>query len=375
MPRIRFRLSTLLSVLIFVNLVIGSYYTFTGYLYITPTRVFNIHSGEVSPIVFSPDGNLILSGDDSGAIIWNIRTGQQIQKWNMLGGYFCAGAWSPDGKLVLGGSTDGQIILWDVEKGTQLQEFLGHSGPIISLQLLPKTNKIVTGGILDGAMRLWDVQSGKELMQITDYRLLYGMKCSSDEARIYSVGLSPSNTPPDTISVFDAKSGVMINHQTIGPFDTQGNPVALSANSELIILGIVGSGDILLWHFTAKKGPCVVGNQSGIVSVAMSSDGTHAISSHRDGMVCLWNLKQKALSKRLYCDFDNISAIDISWNGRWVAAAGDNSGKIVLWDTFNDPSPWPCIASIAATIGFAIFIIAMKIRSRRKGKTEETPVA
>ena len=99
-------------------------------------RLWNVNSGEpiktltghtdvVSSVVFSPDGNFIVSGDwyddnhynsgdsNSEIRVWNTHTGEQIKTLKGYTGGVSSLAFSPDGKTLASGKTDGTVILWD----------------------------------------------------------------------------------------------------------------------------------------------------------------------------------------------------------------------------------------------------------------------
>ena len=100
-------------------------------------RLWNVHTGEliktltghedvVSSVVFSPDGNLIVSGDWydwdgylssgtwSGEIrVWNAHTGEHLKTLKGHTGGVSSVTFSPDGKTLASGRTDGTILLWD----------------------------------------------------------------------------------------------------------------------------------------------------------------------------------------------------------------------------------------------------------------------
>ena len=100
-------------------------------------RLWNAHTGEliktltghkdvVSSVVFSPDGNLIVSGD-----------------WYDWDGYLSSGTWS------------GEIRVWDAHTGEHLKTLTGHTGGVSSVAFSPDGNTLATGRT-DGTILLWD---------------------------------------------------------------------------------------------------------------------------------------------------------------------------------------------------------------------------
>ena len=100
-------------------------------------RLWNAHNGEllktlkghkdvVSSVIFSPDGNLIVSGD-----------------WYDWDGYLTSGTWC------------GEIRVWDAHTGEHLKTLEGHTGGVSSLSFSPD-GKTLASGRTDGTILLWD---------------------------------------------------------------------------------------------------------------------------------------------------------------------------------------------------------------------------
>ena len=103
-------------------------------------RLWNAHTGEllktltghkevVSSVTFSPDGNLIVSGD-----------------WYDWDGYFSSGTWS------------GEICVWDAHTGEHLKTLTGHTGGVSSVAFSPN-GKTLASARTDGTILLWDFSS------------------------------------------------------------------------------------------------------------------------------------------------------------------------------------------------------------------------
>lgn len=84
------------------------------------------HEDVVSSVAFSPDGNLIVSGD-----------------WYDSDGYLSSGTWN------------GEIRVWDANTGEHLKSLKGHTGGVSSLSFSPN-GKTLASGKTDGTILLWD---------------------------------------------------------------------------------------------------------------------------------------------------------------------------------------------------------------------------
>ncbi|QCD84821.1 chromatin assembly factor 1 subunit B [Vigna unguiculata] len=92
------------------------------------------HSSAVNVIRFSSSGELLASGADGGdLIIWKLNSSDTGQTWKvmkMLRSHLkdiLDLQWSSDAKYIISGSVDNCCIIWDVNKGTNLQTLDAHA--------------------------------------------------------------------------------------------------------------------------------------------------------------------------------------------------------------------------------------------------------
>ena len=78
------------------------------------TRDGKPYSGAAEPLVFSPDGAVLVNGLHMGAIqLWDVRTGNKIAALDGHTQSVTTLVFSPDGKTLISTATDGTILLWD----------------------------------------------------------------------------------------------------------------------------------------------------------------------------------------------------------------------------------------------------------------------
>ncbi|KAK7247566.1 hypothetical protein RIF29_42451 [Crotalaria pallida] len=92
------------------------------------------HSSAVNVVRFSSSGELLASGADGGElIIWKLHSADTGQTWKVLKMLrshhkdILDLQWSPDATHIISGSVDNSCIIWDVNKGTNLQTLDAHA--------------------------------------------------------------------------------------------------------------------------------------------------------------------------------------------------------------------------------------------------------
>ena len=153
-------------------------------------RLWNTHTGEliktlightsvVNSVVFSPDGNTIASGsghwrgfegvESAGEEVrlWNAHTGELIKTLTGHEDVVSSVVFSPDSNLIVSGdwyywdghlsswTWSGEIRVWDVHTGEYLKTLVGHTGGVSSLSFSPD-GKTLASGRTDGTILLWD---------------------------------------------------------------------------------------------------------------------------------------------------------------------------------------------------------------------------
>ena len=119
--------------------------------------------GHISALRFSPDGTLLAAGVHSQIRLWEVNTGNTLlsvstehKRGNMkFQSYPEPLVFSPDGTILVNGLNHGAIQLWDVTTGDQIIVLDGHTQKVETLAFSPDGRTLVSTA-MDGTILLWD---------------------------------------------------------------------------------------------------------------------------------------------------------------------------------------------------------------------------
>src|SRR5262249_42143380 len=116
------------------------------------------HTGAVTAIAFSPDGNSLASaGDDEVIRLWSLAKGDQTAVVGAHAGAITGLSYVGPTTL-LSTSADGSVKFWLAPAAGQA--LYTHAGPVTSLTLSPDGGKLLTG-CADKQVRLWNLTNGQ----------------------------------------------------------------------------------------------------------------------------------------------------------------------------------------------------------------------
>jgi hypothetical protein len=201
-------------------------------LFDTPITGAAFRANSVS---FTPDGKTALTGGYFGLNLYNVETGQRSSHFD-AGIVTCVAMLSGGTRALAGGS---ELALWDLELNTVVRRFEGHTDRVQSLALTPDQKRAVSAAA-DSTVRLWDL---------------------SKSSAIWSV------------------QGPKVNFQSL----------AITPDAKYILSG--GDGVIVVHELdTGREVTSLKAHKGYTLSLAISPDGTRALSGGTDNIVRLWDL-------------------------------------------------------------------------------------
>jgi WD40 repeat protein len=239
-------------------------------------RVLKGHTNAVRGLVFSPNGQLLLSGSqDKSAIIWNVADGQLLRKLEGHTAEIYAVAFTADGQRAVTGGLDSTLRLWSVSEGNPIA-VREHNARVRSVAVSAANGLIASGGD-DGNIRLWDASTGAFLRAIESKGTqVFGLTFNPDGTLLLS-GVGDLSTHRNC-RVFEVATG-----REVVSYDGHDNIVLATAISPDGRLAATGGGnrfDIQVWQpETGKRSldtdnkPVSLGGSGGVVfSTGFSPD-------------------------------------------------------------------------------------------------------
>jgi len=253
---------------------------------LTPTTLTG-HQGEVTGLVFSPDGRYLISSSfgDYTIRLWDVNDGKELQIIK-TGNQPVGMAITPDGTMLLITDAGGNVIVLPVsfDKFGAPQTINAEAGNISNIAVSPN-GKLFAIASFDKVVTLWN---------LTDKTLL---------RRI--------NTPEPMRDIAFSPSGEILAAST-------------------------ASNKIILWNLRDGKGRTYtiskVDPRSDVGRINFSPNGKYLATAHMDSSITIWNVEKQKEVHNFAVPNSSTWTVRFSPDSRIFATANQDT-LIHLWDT------------------------------------------
>jgi len=312
----------------------GREWTLAGTL--LPTKWYatvSLDTGYGGRVVFSPDGALLALGDGSLVKVFEVETGQQIQRLNNTApveslAFFPNGQW-----LVAGGGNT--LKFWDVQTGKP--PYASLAAAVNSVALNPDGTLLAVGEDEGGVKLLLEVIKNERRF-FTTIKNLTGHDNSVQEVTFSSDGtLLASASQDKSLKVWQVKSGRLLQdlrgHEKGSWYYYGGTgevySVAFSPDGKLLASG---SSDLTIKFWEVSTGSelrTLKGHEGTVYSVAFHPSGKVLASASEDKTIKLWEVSTGKELQTLKGHEDAVTAVTFSPDGQLLVSGSRD--KTIRW--------------------------------------------
>lgn len=208
---------------------------------------------QFTSLAVDPSGEIVCAGslDDFDIHMWNVQTGQLLERLCGHQGPVSSLCFASEGSLLVSGSWDKSVRVWSVFGRTSYSEPLQLQSEVMAVAVRPDSKRVAVAS-MDGQLSLWDIDLSKQIGNIDGRDDIVGGRHLSDR--------------------FNAANAARSKYFTTLCFSADGNNVLAGGNSKYICLYDVNN-EVLLRKFTISKNMSLDGTLDKLNSKNMTEAG------------------------------------------------------------------------------------------------------
>ncbi len=303
------------------------------------------HQNRVAHVKFDFENNLILTSDHNKILLWDFKTGKQLQRCEPHQDKITALAVHAGSTLVASASLDKTVRIWERDKPERMLAVFPHESGVTALAMSPDGKEVISGTI-EGKIKRWSVQNWQANYELKNHKdkitqLLY----TSDQSLLVSASMDK------TVRIWDLKTK---ENKKILTHYSPVSSVSISPDGKL--LGTTSGKSINIWDLESGKYVTRLYAKESKQPVAkkllFSPDSQKLVASLEGGEMAVWDLRTRLFQKGK-TDLRNLmtfqknplfvykpvgsltEAFDIDSSGEWLAYGADDHGVRFIHLTFD----------------------------------------
>jgi WD40 repeat protein len=286
-----------------------------------------------SAIALSPDGKLLAfhrGGPPHVVQFWDWKAHKMIAELEGFQGNVQTLAFSPDGNLLATGDEQAIIRLWDVTTQEEIGTFKGHGGAINALAFAPDGRWLYSAS-WDGVTRRWKPSRKADPDTIREDIALYPVRLgfSVDGRSLFMASIS--KTSPSRMELI--RSDLPGGHQRV-QFGER-IPRGMSPDGEFALVGTPDERAVKLWNVPANREVATLEGQGWVPGKARFSPDGRTIGECEPNEIRLWDTQTGKLRSSIKAP--DCAMIAYSPDGRILGAVTSSTKaentRVKLWDT------------------------------------------
>lgn len=285
-----------------------------------------------SVFAVSPDGTLLagVSGGGRNIVVWRLSDGLTVQTLRHPGttGVFTCLGFAPDSRTLVVGSTDSTATVWSVQRGEEVLQLVGHGHRLAQVSYSPDGAHIVTASVVASVL-FWDAKTGFPLCHYPLHHEIQDLVFSLDGSHL----VIRTRT---TVTLFSTPAGGPIVRRADLKFSEtypDVHDVVLSPDGSrmaVLIMEDINQRAGSVYDTKDLAVCCALEDSGDLLRAAFAPDGRELETVSLSGAVDAWNATDgKMLAS--YGSESSWTAIAVSPDGRFVAAAGEKQGDVRVW--------------------------------------------
>ncbi|OGR44441.1 MAG: hypothetical protein A2X35_06945 [Elusimicrobia bacterium GWA2_61_42] len=275
------------------------------------------HTDGVLSLAFSPCGKFLATGGEDNAIkLWSIPDGIEIQTIPAHEGDVRALAFDPDGDVFASAAWDKNVKIWRTADCSTLASASKHAGPVNCLAFSPD-GKFLYSGSDDGTIKVFS--SPKCWLENTLEPGIGDIKALAVAAGMLAAG-------GVELQFLELPSGKLLKDNDSYVYGVKA--LAFSPDGKTLAVGTGMEKRLEIWNAEKLEEAGSVKDSDWVNCVAFTPDGKRIVTG--GSAVKVWDPVSGACLKTYEGHADEIHAVDVSPDGKYIASAS-NDKTVKIW--------------------------------------------